>query len=135
MLRNEGDSVNFSGLGITNTSMVSMLEAEQRSWNPFWIFFGLGNSKPTADHTLYIDGARDSNSFGRSRLIQQFSHSGWKSHLHGTMETIHAIHHSTTIHTTPLYPTTESKANVETIDATFSNHTILFIQEWLILSV
>ena len=80
---------------------------------PVLNLFGLGNSKPTADPgrrsalmelatAIHLDGHDHSNN---SRTADG------KTHLHGTMETIHAIHHSTTIHTTPLYPTTESKAN------------------------
>ena len=103
VLRNEGDTVNFWGLEITEASRgVEVTDGSTELVESLLKFYGLENKKPTANPggRQHSDGACDSNSFGWSRLLQ-LSHSRRKISVHGTLETRHAIDHSTTVHTSP----------------------------------
>ena len=101
VLRQEGDTVNFSGLEVAKTSTGVEGKHYRSRRIPFESlrirkFETDSQSRQAIDN----DGAHVSNSFGWSRLLQ-LSHSHRKAHLHRTLETRHAIRHPTTIHTSP----------------------------------
>ena len=92
VLRNEGDTINFWSLEIAMTSRGFEVKNSTELVDSLSNIYRLESSKPTANskQKLNIDvELATANSFGRSRLLQ-LSHSGWKTHLHGTMGTRHA---------------------------------------------
>ena len=102
VLRHEGDTVNFLGLEITKTSKGFEVKNSTDFVESLLNLSGLENSKPTANpgrrstlmelaSAIHLDGYDYSN----------FRTAVGKTHLHGTLETRHAIRHPTTIHTSP----------------------------------
>ena len=120
LFRSVGDTVNFLGLEITQTSRG--FEVEKRTELVETIVESLRTLEIECQswQTLYSDGARDNNSSEWSRFLQ-LSHSRRKTHLHGTLETRHAIRHPTTIHTSPQYHNGE-QARSETFDTISQKH-------------
>ena len=101
VLRHEGDTVNFLGLGITKTSKGFEVKNSTDLVESLLNLYGLENSKPTANpgrrstvmelaSATPLDG-HDYTNFAQCR----------KTHLHGALGTRHAIGHPTTIHTSP----------------------------------
>ena len=100
VLRKEGDTVRFWGLEITKTSRG--FEVRNSTGLVESLLKFLWVRKIEADwksrRTLYSDGARVSNSLGGSTILPTYAQ-GWKSHLHGTMQSSRVSRHSKAVHT------------------------------------
>ena len=93
VLRREGDTVNFLGLEITKNSKGFEVKKQYRPGGIPFESLRVGKLETDSQswQTFDSDGARVSNSSGWFQL----SHSRRKTHLHGTLETRHAICHET----------------------------------------
>ena len=122
VLRHEGDTVNFLGLEITKTRKGFEVKNSTDLAESLLNLYGLQNSKPLVNpgRRYDSDGARVSNFTGWSRLLQ-LSHSRGKTHLHGTLETRHAIRHPTTIHTSSQHHDREQPRS-KTVDTISHRH-------------
>ena len=102
VLRHEGDTVNFCGLEITKTSrgfeVKNSTDVEESLLN----LCGLDNSKRTVNpgrRSTVMELASATPLDGHD--CSNFRTAVGKTHLHGTLETKHAICHPTTTHTSP----------------------------------
>ena len=118
VLRHEGDTVNFLGLEITKTRRGFEVKNITDLVESLLHQNGIENSKQTA------------NPGGRSTVMELASaipldghdYSNFReTHLHGTLETRHAIRHPTTIHTSPQSHNRE-QARSETVDVISQRH-------------
>ena len=122
VLRLEGDTVNFLGLEITKTRKGFEVKNSTDPVESLLKLYGLQNSKPTVNPgrrltVMELASATPLDGHDYSNFLTAVG----KTHLHGTLETRHAIRHPTTIHTQVLNPTTESKRS-ETVDAISQRH-------------
>ena len=102
VLRHEGDTVNFSGLAITLPRKGFEVKNSTDFVESLLNLYGLQNSKPTVNPgrrsevmELASPTPLDGHDYSNFRTHRR------KTHLHGTLETRHAIRHPTTIHTSP----------------------------------
>ena len=95
VLRHEGDTVNFSGLEIAKISRGFEEKNSNDLVESLSDLYGLENSKPTAN-----PGRRSTvmELASATFLDGYVSHSRRKTHLHGTLETRHAICQSVTVY-------------------------------------
>ena len=83
--------------------------------------YGLQNSKPT------VNPGRRSTVMDLASATPLDGHDyRRKTHLHGTLETRHAIRHPTTIHTSP-QPHDREQARSETVDTSKARNTLVFL--------
>ena len=134
VLRNEGDSVNF--LGSWDHQYKHGLQVRNRTEvvEPVLNLFVLGNSKPTADPgrrsalmelatASHLDGHDHSNN-SRTADGKPIFMAPWTPYMQFAIRQLA---------TQPFH--NRQQAKVEPNETILSNHTILFTQEWLNLSV
>ena len=123
VVRHEGDTVNFLRLEITKTSRGFEVKNSTDLVESLLNLYGWENSKPTANP------GRRSIVMGLASATPQGGHEhsnfrtavGKLTHLHGTLETRHAVRHPTTIHTSPQSHNRE-QARSETVDTISQRH-------------
>ena len=122
MLRHEGDTVNVLGLEITKTRKGFEVKNSTDLVESLLSLHGLENSKPTGNpgrRSTVIELASAPPLDGHD--YSNFRTAVAKTHLHGTLDTRHAIRHPTTVHTSP-QPRDREQARSETIDTISERH-------------
>ena len=102
VLRNDGDTVDFLGLEITKASRSFEFRISTELEDSLLSLYGLENSKPTA----HLGRRATVRELASAISLQSHEYSNFrtallKTHLHGTMESRHAIRHATATHTSP----------------------------------
>ena len=113
--------MNFLGLEITKTRKGFEVKNSTDLVESLLKLYGLQNSKPT------VNPGRRSTVMELASATPPDGHDyRRKTHLHGTLETRHAIRHPTTIHTSP-QPHDREQARSETVDTSKARNTLVFL--------